>query len=266
MDTIREDGTREALDEGAFCVFVCISANPDVTAPRAESKMNDKPTILVTTVDIGGGRSDTIAIRRGDDPADLARAFCELHSLPEGVLGPLTEHLLDNLRKALSQVTVHPMQTQNTDAWAAMLIPPHSTLHVTQASPGSLDANSVAASPLPPMHMTESPLRPQRPPDDEHDPHDDQDQAYLPEMDMEFKGFSPERPSRTPPQQQHGSVPLSFNNPNDRNQLYEQLSAKMVQVDPMTMLTVSSAEGKRSSARKGGPNRHVSQSADPSPR
>lgn len=81
---------------------------------HADIKDNDKPTILVTTVDIGGGKSDTIAIRRGDDPADLARAFCDLHSLPDGVLGPLTEHLLDNLRKAsktisFSQVTIHLM-------------------------------------------------------------------------------------------------------------------------------------------------------------
>ena len=111
MDAIREDGKREALNEGAlsaiFLFHVSRMANPDVKVPHAESKTNEKPTILVTTVDIGGGRSDTIAIRRGDDPADLARAFCELHSLPEGVLGPLTEHLLDNLRKAsksLSQV------------------------------------------------------------------------------------------------------------------------------------------------------------------
>ncbi len=71
-----------------------------------------QPTVLVTTVDIGNGKSDRIEIRRGDDPADLALAFCQLHSLPEGVLGPLTEHLLDNLRKAskslsASQVSQH---------------------------------------------------------------------------------------------------------------------------------------------------------------
>lgn len=66
----------------------------------------EQPTVLVTTVDIGGGKSDKIEIRRGDDPADLARAFCERHGLPEGVLAPLTEHLLDNLRKASKTISI----------------------------------------------------------------------------------------------------------------------------------------------------------------
>lgn len=59
-----------------------------------------RPTVLLTTVDIGGGRSDKIEIRKGDDPSEIARVFCERHNLPEGVLAPLTEHLLENLRKA----------------------------------------------------------------------------------------------------------------------------------------------------------------------
>lgn len=74
------------------------------------NKAELQPIILVTTVDIGGGKSDKIEIRRGDDPADLARAFCDRHSLPEGVLGPLTEHLLDNLRKASKSISVSQVQ------------------------------------------------------------------------------------------------------------------------------------------------------------
>lgn len=80
-------------------------------------------------------------------------------------------------------------------------------------------------------------------------------------MEMTFNGFSPEQPSRGL-QQQQGSEPLSFSNPNDQNRLYEQLSAKMVQVDSKTMLTVSSDDGMRSSARKGNSARRNSQSAD----
>lgn len=78
---------------------------PRLTAPlglRAgggQPEHDDRPTVLVTTVDIGGGRSDRIEIRKGDDPADAARKFCEQHQLPNAVLEPLTQHLLDNLRK-----------------------------------------------------------------------------------------------------------------------------------------------------------------------
>lgn len=64
----------------------------------------DSPVLLVTTVDIGGGRSERIEIRHGDDPSDAARQFCERHSLPPSIVGPLTEHILDNIRKAVTPV------------------------------------------------------------------------------------------------------------------------------------------------------------------
>eukprot|EP00955_Chlamydomonas_euryale_P102714 365441-Chlamydomonas_euryale.AAC.4 len=69
-------------------------------ASAEASPTKPPPTVLLTTVDIGGGRSDKIEIRKGDNPAEIARSFCERHSLPEAVLTPLTEHLLENLRKA----------------------------------------------------------------------------------------------------------------------------------------------------------------------
>ncbi len=56
--------------------------------------------ILITTVDIGNGKSDRIELKQGDDPSDAARAFCLQHGIPETVVGPLTDHILDNLRKA----------------------------------------------------------------------------------------------------------------------------------------------------------------------
>ncbi len=55
---------------------------------------------LITTVDIGEGRSERLEVRRGDDPAAVVRAFCGRHVLPDSVVGPLTQHVLDNLRRA----------------------------------------------------------------------------------------------------------------------------------------------------------------------
>lgn len=59
--------------------------------------------VLITTVDIGGGRSGKIEVRKGDEPQDAARAFCKMHGLPDSVVGPLTDHLLDHLRKAVKK-------------------------------------------------------------------------------------------------------------------------------------------------------------------
>lgn len=80
-------------------------------AGGGQPEHDDRPTVLVTTVDIGGGRSDRIEIRKGDDPADAARKFCEQHQLPNAVLEPLTQHLLDNLRKTTPSTPIK--QTAN---------------------------------------------------------------------------------------------------------------------------------------------------------
>jgi hypothetical protein len=64
-------------------------------------------------VDIGGGRSDKIELRRGDDPTDAARAFCQRHSLPPSVVGPLTMHILDNLRKAQTKAASRSNEVRN---------------------------------------------------------------------------------------------------------------------------------------------------------
>lgn len=44
-----------------------------------------------------------IEIKKGDEPRQCAQTFCETHGLPHAVVGPLTEHLLDNLRKAANK-------------------------------------------------------------------------------------------------------------------------------------------------------------------
>lgn len=53
--------------------------------------------LLVTTVELGGGRTGTVEVRAGDDPADIARAFCARHGLPDTVVAPLALHLKENL-------------------------------------------------------------------------------------------------------------------------------------------------------------------------
>ena len=67
---------------------------------KASAGKDERPVILVTTVDIGGGKSDKIEFRRGDDPTDAAKAFCNKHGLPATIVGPLTHHILDHLKKA----------------------------------------------------------------------------------------------------------------------------------------------------------------------
>jgi hypothetical protein len=58
-----------------------------------------RPLLLVTTVDIGAGRSDRLEIRRGDDPAEVAAAFAAKHNLPTAVIPRLAAHLRDNVAK-----------------------------------------------------------------------------------------------------------------------------------------------------------------------
>lgn len=56
-----------------------------------------RPTLLVTTVDIGEGKAGRIELRLGDDPVDVARAFCARHNLPDTIVLPLAQHLEENL-------------------------------------------------------------------------------------------------------------------------------------------------------------------------
>ncbi len=74
-------------------------AVPKATSPAAQQH-ELPPVILITTVDIGGGKSDCIELRKGGDPTSAARTFCEKHNLPPHIIAPLTQHILDNLSKA----------------------------------------------------------------------------------------------------------------------------------------------------------------------
>lgn len=86
----------EPPDEG----LLSWSVHPMVAEGPMKPGKSERPVVLITTVDIGGGKSDKIEIRKGDEPSDAARAFCQKHGLPDSVVGPLTMHILDNLKKA----------------------------------------------------------------------------------------------------------------------------------------------------------------------
>lgn len=60
--------------------------------------------LLVTTVELGGGRTGTVEVRAGDDPLDVARQFCAYHGLPDTVVAPLALHLQENLELESSRV------------------------------------------------------------------------------------------------------------------------------------------------------------------
>lgn len=67
------------------------------TCPKPHA--DPRPIILITTVDIGAGKSDKIELRKGDLPKDAARAFCERHGLPLSIVEPLVRHINDNMAK-----------------------------------------------------------------------------------------------------------------------------------------------------------------------
>lgn len=61
------------------------------------------PLLLVTTVDIGDGKTDRIEVRLGDVPLEVANAFVAKHSLPTAVVPRLAMHLEENLLKVEAQ-------------------------------------------------------------------------------------------------------------------------------------------------------------------
>jgi hypothetical protein len=73
-------------------------------APSAlDETTGEPPVLLITTVDIGGGRSDRIEVRAGENTLSAARRFCAKHGLPEEVIEPLSRHLIDNLSSLVAK-------------------------------------------------------------------------------------------------------------------------------------------------------------------
>jgi hypothetical protein len=69
------------------------------------------PLLLVTTVDIGDGKTDRIEVRQGDVPLEVASHFVSKHGLPTAVVPRLAMHLEENLHKVESSrraaVSIH---------------------------------------------------------------------------------------------------------------------------------------------------------------
>jgi len=217
----------------------------DTSPYKAGEKVDERPVVLITTVDIGNGKSDKIEIRKGDEPKDAALAFCNRHGLPTNIVGPLTQHILDNLRKASktpSSATKPLMREDDTPTSAA----------------------------VPPMHPSDSPMMSGSRQHSRIKEEEAEEEA--PAAVGSAQGSS--LPQKEQQQYHKQDVkPLSFSNPLDNNRLIEQLSAKLMPVDDSRHLTVTSdrasgnANGKHrrtNSAATGG--RRISQSADPSPR
>jgi len=62
---------------------------------------SDDVPLLVTTVDIAPGVSVQLQVYPGDDPLVVATRFCADHGLPENVIGPLKDHINDNIQEEL---------------------------------------------------------------------------------------------------------------------------------------------------------------------
>ncbi|KAJ4456378.1 hypothetical protein PAPYR_8418 [Paratrimastix pyriformis] len=70
-----------------------------VATPGTE-KRSKRHVVLLMTVDIGDGRKEVIKVHSGDEPHDLAVAFCRQHQLADLVIDPLTAHIEQNLPKS----------------------------------------------------------------------------------------------------------------------------------------------------------------------
>eukprot|EP00899_Mesostigma_viride_P024123 jgi/Mesvir1/4896/Mv11162-RA.6 len=75
-------------------------ANPRLSLPLSheeDSGSLEHRVILVMTVEIEDGRSATIEVHDGDDPAEVAARFCAAHGLAAQIVEPLTEHLCSSV-------------------------------------------------------------------------------------------------------------------------------------------------------------------------
>jgi hypothetical protein len=57
----------------------------------------------MTQVDVGNGQVANVELRAGQDPAEVAAAFCSDRHLPLAVIEPLAAHLREQLAMAVEQ-------------------------------------------------------------------------------------------------------------------------------------------------------------------
>ena len=68
-----------------------------------DSHAENKTELLIMTIEIGQGRKDTIHVFEGDEPQDLARAFCSKHNLSPSIVLPLTQNIIANIEQVLTE-------------------------------------------------------------------------------------------------------------------------------------------------------------------
>ena len=66
--------------------------------------------VLVMTVELGEGRSDTITVHEHDEPTDLAHAFGQRHSLNTRLTQALTKTIEANIEELVSEIDTGSVQ------------------------------------------------------------------------------------------------------------------------------------------------------------
>eukprot|EP01017_Pseudomicrothorax_dubius_P019728 TRINITY_DN2168_c0_g1_i1.p1 TRINITY_DN2168_c0_g1~~TRINITY_DN2168_c0_g1_i1.p1 ORF type:complete len:546 (-),score=153.67 TRINITY_DN2168_c0_g1_i1:128-1705(-) len=69
---------------------------------RAVSEMKSRE-LLVMTIELQDGRTDTLTVYEGDDPHEVAYAFCLRHNLGIQVVEALKTNIIGNMRSVLSE-------------------------------------------------------------------------------------------------------------------------------------------------------------------
>ena len=86
-----------------FEAFFSKTFKLDESNDSQEKFADNKIELLIMTIEIGQGRKDTIHVFEGDDPQELARAFCTKHNLSTSIVIPLTQNIMANIEQVLSE-------------------------------------------------------------------------------------------------------------------------------------------------------------------
>eukprot|EP00741_Cyanophora_paradoxa_P008115 tig00001229_g7852.t1 len=81
----------------------------------------DAGVLLVMTVEIGDGRSDSIEVRAGDSPLELAEAFVRAHNLGESIIQPLAAHIEFNLNAVETRTLSEGTKPKSVEALISRL-------------------------------------------------------------------------------------------------------------------------------------------------
>lgn len=65
----------------------------------------ERRILLAITVEVEDGHLEYIEVRDGDSAEAAAMKFCQIHLLPEKYVAPLTEHIVEEVRRIRSFAT-----------------------------------------------------------------------------------------------------------------------------------------------------------------